>query len=387
MKDLQDGGSETKVLKYGMVGGGEGAFIGDAHRKSINLDGKAELVAGCFSRDWNNTQSTGKRLGIDSDRLYKDFNEMAQKEAARDDGIDFVVVVTPNSTHFVVCKAFLEAGINVVCDKPLVFEIAEAEELIRLAKEKDLLFAVTYTYSGHVTFKHVREMIAAGEIGEIRMVMGEYPQGWLNAGDGGKQGSWRIDPSLSGISNALGDIGTHVENSVSMMTGLKIKRVLAKMDKIVPGRKLDDNSVVLVEYDNGASGTYWVSQIAIGCDNDLKVRIYGSKGSIEWSNFNSEDLIVIGEDGIRKLYRRGYGVIAPKAASYGRLPPAHNEGYLEAMGNIYSNFCDCLCKKAAGDLKPEDVDYPGLEEGLDGVKFVHKCVESSSKGNIWVNFD
>ena len=373
-----------KILNYGMVGGGEGAFIGDAHRKSINLDGRAKLVSGCFSRDYNNTLATGKNLGIEESRLYKSYAEMAQAEAGK---IDFVVVVTPNSTHFAVCKAFLEAGINVACDKPLVFEIEEAEELIRLAKEKDLLFAVTYTYSGHVTFKHARELIAAGEIGEIRMVMGEYPQGWLYAGDGGKQGAWRTDPSLSGISNALGDIGTHVENTVSMMTGLKIKRVLAKMDKIVPGRVLDDNSVVLVEYENGASGTYWVSQIALGCDNDLKVRIFGSKGTIEWSNFNSEDIYVTGEDGVRRLYRRGYGSIAPAAAKYGRLPSAHNEGYFEAMANIYVNFFDCIIKHNEGTLKPEDIDYPGLEEGLEGVKFVHRCVESSEKGNVWVDFN
>ena len=370
-------------LKYGMVGGGEGAFIGDAHRKSINLDGKAQLVSGCFSRNWDNTLATGKNLGLDTSRLYKSYEEMAKAESGK---LDFVVVVTPNSTHFSVCKAFLEAGIHVVCDKPLVCEVNEAEELIQISREKNLLFAVTYTYSGHVTFKHAREIIASGEIGDIRVVMGEYPQGWLHAGDGGKQGSWRTDPSQSGISNALGDIGTHVENSVSMMTGLKIKRLLAKMDKIVPGRVLDDNSTVMVEYEGGATGTYWVSQVAIGCDNDLKVRIYGSKGSIEWSNFNSEDITVIGEDGVRKLYRRGYGAIAPKAAQYGRLPPAHNEGYFEAMANIYINFIDCLCKHKAGALKPEDIDYPGLLEGLEGVKFIHKCVESSDKGNVWVDF-
>ena len=372
-----------KMLKYGMVGGGEGAFIGDVHRKSINLDGKAQLVSGCFSRDWENTLSTGKNLGLDPARLYKSYEEMAKAESGK---LDFVVVVTPNSSHFAICKAFLEAGIHVVCDKPLVCEVEQAEELIRISKEKDLLFGVTYTYSGHVTFKHARELIAAGEIGEIRMVMGEYAQGWLNAGDGGKQGSWRTDPAQSGISNALGDIGTHVENSVAMMTGLKIKRVLAKMDRLVPGRTLDDNSVVLVEYEGGASGTYWVTQVAIGCDNDLKVRVYGSKGSIEWDIFNSEDIIIIGQDGVRKTYRRGYGAIAPAAARYSRLPPVHNEGYLEAMANIYSNFIDCVIKHGEGTLKPEDIDYPGLQEGLEGVKFVHRCVESSDKGNVWVDF-
>ena len=387
MKDLQYGGEEAKILRYGMVGGGEGAFIGEPHRKSINLDGEAVLVSGCFSRDWGNTQRTGERLGLNPERLYKDYMEMAKAEAARDDGIDFVVIVTPNSTHYEISKAFLEAGIHVACDKPLVHKVEEAEDLIRLAKEKDLLFTVTYTYSGHVTFKHVRDIIAAGEIGDIRMIMGEYPQGWLASGDGGKQGSWRIDPNLAGFSNALGDIGTHVENTVSQMTGLRIKRVLAKMDKIVPERVLDDNSVVLIEYEGGASGTYWVSQFAIGCDNDLKVRIFGSKGSIEWSNYTSEEVTVIDEFGIRRVYRRGYSQITPKAAAYVRVPAVHNEGYLEAMANIYINFCDCIRKKAAGTLKPEDIDYPGLQDGLDGVKFIHRCVESQNNGNVWVNFD
>jgi len=373
----------TTFLKYGMVGGGEGAFIGGIHRKAINLDGKAQLVSGCFSRDWDNTVVTGKKLGLDPDRLYKSYEEMAKAEC---DKIDFVVVVTPNTSHFAICKAFLEAGVHVVCDKPLACEISQAEELARLAEEKKLLFAVTYSYSGNVTFKHIHELIKAGEIGDIRIVMGEYPQGWLYEGGGGKQGAWRRDPAQAGISNALGDLGTHIENTIAMMTGLKIKRVLAKMDKIAPGRVLDDNSVVLLEYENGASGTYWVSQVAIGCDNDLKVRIFGSKGSVEWSCFNSEDAVIIGEDGIRKLVRRGYSVISPKAAQYSRLPSAHTEGYLEAMANIYSNFIDCLCKQREGTLKPEDIDYPGLEEGLDGVKFVHRCVESSAKGNVWVDF-
>jgi len=373
-----------EMLKYGMVGGGKGAFIGDAHRKSINLDGKARIVSGCFSRNWDNTLATGKKLGIDESRLYKGFEEMAKSEAGK---IDFVVVATTNTSHFAISKAFLEEGIHVVCEKPVTCEVNQAEELIRLAKEKDLLFAVTYSYGGSVTFKHVCEIIAAGEIGEVRVVMGEYPQGWLYAGDGGKQGSWRIDPAESGASNALGDIGTHIENSVYAMTGLKIKRLLAKMDKIVPGRELDDNSTVLIEFENGAVGTYWASQVALGCDNDLKIRIFGSKGAIEWNHFTSEDVIVTGEDGIRKLLRRGYNAIAPNAAKYTRLPSAHTEGYFEALANIYSNFIDCLHKYKVGTLKPEDIEYPGLDEGLDGVKFIHKCIESSEKGNIWVDFE
>ena len=372
------------MLKYGMVGGGQGAFIGNVHRQAINLDRKARLVCGCFSKDFENTLTTGKELGLDPSRLYPDYKEMAKAEA---DKIDFVVIVTTNVSHFEISKAFLEEGVHVVCEKPLTCEISQAEELIRIAKERNLLFAVTYSYGGSVTFKHVREIIAAGEIGEIRMVMGEYPQGYLYAGDGGKQGLWRTDPNEAGISNALGDIGTHIENCVSVMTGLKIKRVLAKMDKYAPGRKLDDNSTVLIDFEGGASGTYWVSQVALGCDNDLKIRIYGSKGAIEWGHYTCEEVTVTGEDGIRKTIRRGYSAIAPGAAKFTRLPSAHTEGYFEALGNIYSNFADCLNKFKAGTLKPEDIDYPGLDEGLEGVKFIHKCVESSEKGNIWVDFD
>ena len=372
-----------EVLKYGMVGGGKDAFIGNVHRLAINLDAKAKLVSGCFSRNFENTLETGKSLGLDPSRLYADYKEMVKSEAGK---IDFVVIATTNVSHFEISKAFLEAGIHVICEKPLTCEVNQAEELIKTCKNMGLLFAVTYSYGGAVTFKHVREIIAAGEIGEIRMVMGEYPQGYLYAGDGGKQGLWRTNPDEAGISNALGDIGTHIENSVSAMTGLKIKRVLAKMDKYAPGRKLDDNSTVLIDFEGGASGTYWVSQVALGCDNDLKIRIFGSKGAIEWSHYDSEEVIVTGEDGIRKTIRRGYSAIAPKAASFTRLPSAHTEGYFEALANIYSNFADCLSKHKAGTLKPEDIDYPGLDEGLEGVKFIHKCVESSEKGNVWIDF-
>ncbi len=375
------------MLSYGMVGGGGRAFIGAVHRAAIAMDQKARLVAGCFSRDFENTRKTGARLGIDPDRLYADFSEMARTEAARADRIDFVVITTPNSTHYPACKAFLEQGFHVVCEKPLVRQLSEALELKRLAEEKGVLFCVTYTYGANVTAKHAREIIRAGEIGEVRMVMGEYPQGWLAAGDGGKQGQWRCDPELSGVSNALGDIGTHIENTVHMMTGLKIKRLLAKMDVLAETRTLDDNSVVLIEYENGASGTYWASQIAIGCDNDLKVRIYGSKGAVEWSAFTSEDITVTGADGVRKLYRRGYAGIAPGAKRFTRLPAAHNEGYEDALANIYSNYIDCLLKQRAGTLKPEDVDYPGIDEGISGVKFIHKCIESNIKGNVWVDFE
>lgn len=373
-------------LRYGMVGGGPGAFIGDAHRKAISLDSTAELVAGCFSRSPEKCAQQGSALGIAPERCYKNYSEMAKAEAAREDGIDFVVIVTPNNTHYKISKAFLEAGIHVSCDKPLVTSSAEAEELKKIADEKGLLFMVTYTYTGHVTMKYMRDLIKAGEIGTIRTVMAEYPQGWLyNENDwGGKQGEWRCDPTQSGRVNCLGDLGTHVENAVATVTGLKIKRVLAKMDVVVPGRKLDDNDQILVEYENGATGVNWTSQFAIGCDNSLRLRIYGSKGSLLWFQETPEEVTLIKEDGIPRIIKRGYGAVTPAAAKYGRLPSGHTEGWIESMGNLYDSFGECIKAKADGTFTPELIDYPTIEEGVAGLKYVEACLESNENGNIWV---
>ena len=374
-----------KKLRYGMVGGGPGSFIGDAHRKAIHIDAMAEMTAGCFSRTLENCLETGKALGVAEDRCYASFAEMAKAEAAREDGIDFVVVVTPNVSHYPVCKAFLEAGIHVSCDKPLCLEVAEAEDLCRLAKEKGLLFLVTYTYMGHVTAKHIRDYIKAGKLGKIRTVMAEYPQGWLAyEGEwGGKQGAWRCDPKQSGGVNCLGDLGTHVENAVATLTGLKIKKVLAKMDVVVPGRVLDDNDVVMVEFEGGATGCYWTSQFAIGHDNDLRVRIYGENGSILWSQENCEKVTMISREGIISELHRGNGGIEPGAAGYGRLPSGHTEGWLESMGNLYNSFISCVNAKKDGTFTPDMIDYPTVEDGLEGVKFVHACLRSNREGNVW----
>lgn len=373
-------------IQYGMVGGGPGSFIGDAHRRAINLDGTATLVAGCFSRTVEKSRQTGQELGIDPDRCYATYEEMAKAEAARPDGIRFVVVVTPNVSHYPVCKAFLEAGIPVACDKPLCLTVEQAEELQRLAEEKDLLFLVTYTYMGHVTAKHIRETIRSGKLGKIRTVMAEYPQGWLaHEGDwGGKQGEWRCDPEQSGGVNCLGDLGTHVENAVATMTGLKVRRLLARMDVVVPGRVLDDNDVVLVEYEGGATGVYWTSQFAIGHDNDLRVRIYGEKGSILWRQEECEKVTMIDEDGTLVERHRGGGGIEPGAAAYGRLPAGHTEGWLESMGNLYRSFVRCLQAKADGTFTADMVDFPTVADGVEGVRFVHACLESNRRGNVWV---
>lgn len=375
-----------KQLLYGMVGGGPGAFIGDAHRKAISIDSSAKLAAGCFSRDRDKCLQQGNELGIESARCYRDYREMALKESEREDGIDFVVIVTPNHTHYEIAKAFLEAGINVACDKPLVTSLKEANELKALAREKNVLFMVTYTYTGHVTMKYMRDLIKNGEIGEVRTVMAEYPQGWLyNEKEcGGKQGEWRCDPERSGRVNCLGDLGTHVENAVATVTGLKIKRVLAKMDVVVPGRKLDDNDQILVEYEGGATGINWTSQFAIGCDNSLRLRIYGSKGTLLWFQENPEEVILIREDGVRQSIKRGYASVSPDAARYGRLPAGHTEGWLEAMGNLYDSFTDCLVARKNGTFHEEMIDYPTIDEGVEGLRYVEACLKSNDNGNIWV---
>ena len=373
-------------LRYGMVGGGPGAFIGDAHRKAISLDSTADLVAGCFSRTPEKTKEQGEALGLDPERCYANYKEMAAAEPAREDGIDFVVIVTPNNTHYEIAKAFLEAGIHVACDKPLVTTAEEAEELKKIADEKGLLFMVTYTYTGHVTMKYMRDLVKNGEIGTIRTVMAEYPQGWLyNENDwGGKQGEWRCDPAQSGRVNCLGDLGTHVENAVATVTGLKIKRVLAKMDVVVPGRKLDDNDQILVEYEGGATGINWTSQFAIGCDNSLRLRIYGSKGTLLWFQETPEEVTLIREDGIARTIKRGYGAVTPDAAKYGRLPSGHTEGWLEAMGNLYDSFGACVLAKKEDRFTPDMIDYPTIEEGVAGLKYVEACLKSSENGNVWV---
>ena len=377
-------------LRYGMVGGGQGAFIGDVHRKSIALDGLAEISAGCFSRSPENSAATGKALGIEADRCYKTFEEMAEAESKRPDKIDFVVIVTPNNVHFPAAKAFLSRGIHVVCDKPLTWEPAEAQELADLAKKNKLLFGVSYTYTGYPAVKQVREMIRKGEIGDIRFVNAEYAQEWLatpaEKGDN-KQAKWRTDPNISGKSNCVGDIGSHAENMVSYMTGLKIKSLCARLDKMVEGRVLDDNASIMVEYSSGAKGLYWSSQIAVGYDNALRVRIFGSKGTIQWVQELPNYIEVFKLDKPNEQWSRGRDGFYPHAQSYSRVPSGHPEGYFEALGNIYKTFIGALSKIKAGKTPDEaDLDFPGVEMGLDGVKFISKCVESSGKGAVWVNY-
>ena len=381
---------ETKAarLTYGMVGGGQGAFIGDVHRKAAQFDGKNTIVAGCFSRDYHNTLQTGAMLGIDESRLYKTYEEMALAEGKRADKIDFVVIVTPNNLHYPTAKAFLEQGINVVCDKPLTPEVAQAEELATLAKERGVFFCVTYTYTGYPMVKHAREMIRRGDLGEIRFVNAEYPQDWLATPletSGQKQAAWRTDPAQTGKSNCVGDIGSHVENMASYMTGLTITSLCARLDTFVPGRILDDNASIMINYASGAKGLYWSSQIAVGHDNGLRIRVYGTKASIEWAQENPNYLKVSYLDKGTEMLSRGRNKLYPHAASYSRIPSGHPEGYFEAFANIYNTFSKALLKKKAGEaLTDDDLDFPTVQDGISGVKFIDACVASSQKGAVWL---
>jgi predicted dehydrogenase len=378
-------------LRYGMVGGGPGAFIGEVHRKAIALDGSALLSAGCFSRSHEGTLAVGRPLGVDPARLYRSFEEMAAAEGARDDGIDFVVIVTPNGSHHAAARAFLSRGIHVVCDKPLTLTVEEGEELASTARQHDLLFCTTYTYTGYPAVKQAREMIAAGELGELRFVNAEYAQEWLATPlerDGKhKQAAWRADPRETGASLCVGDIGTHVENLVRTVTGLRIASLCARLDTLVAGRTLDDNATILVDYEGGARGVYWASQVAIGRDNGLRLRVFGSRGALEWAQEDPDHLRVSRLGRPTELLSRGRDTFLPAAQRHSRIPAGHPEGYFEAFANLYRAFTAALSKKLGGAaLQPADLDFPGVEDGISGVRFVHRCVESSRKGAARVAF-
>jgi len=377
-------------LKYGMVGGGQGAFIGDVHRKAIAMDGKAVLVAGCFSQSYANTLELGEFLGLDKERLYGSYGEMIPAEAERKDRPDFLTIVTPNDTHFPIAKLALENGFHVVCDKPLTTTGRDAEALARLAARKDLMFCVAYAYSAFPMIKHMREMIARGELGRIRFVSAEYPQDWLATPlerTGQKQAAWRTDPARAGASNCVGDIGSHIEHMVAHLTGLEIESLCARLDRIGEGRVLDDNASIMINYKGGAKGLYWSSQIAVGHDNGFRVRIYGEKASLEWAEEDPNHARASTIDKPTEILSRGRDKMYSRAQSLSRLPSGHPEGYFECFANLYSTFLTALGKKLGGEpLTVDDLDFPGLEDGVRGVRFIEKCVESSAKGAVWVEF-
>lgn len=378
----------AKQIKYGMVGGDINAFIGEVHRKAINFDTRASLVAGCFSIDQGLNKATGEAYDVDSSRVYDDYKAMAKAESSKSDGIDFVVVTVPNHVHYEICKEFLQAGINVVCEKPLCFEIEQAQELLKLAKDKNLILAVTYAYTGYTMAKVMREMIKNGDIGDILTLNGEFAQEWLldqldPQGDGKELSTWRMDPKVAGISNCMGDLGTHVEHFVHYVTGLKMKRLLATTDTF--GHPLDFNATALVEYTNGAKGTLWSSQIAAGKLNGLAVRVYGSKGSLEWEQHYPDYLRFTPKNKPTQILSRGTGYLSGAAASTSRLPFGHPEGLYVGFANLYKNVISTLIKIKSGEKPSEqDLDFPTGEDGLNGVKFVHAVVESARNDSKWV---
>jgi len=390
MIEGQESQGKLALLTYGMIGGGRDAFIGDVHRKAIGMDGKARLVAGCFSTSYENTLATGEALGIDKSRLYKTFEEMLRAEAKRDDRIDFVVVVTPNSTHFPAARMAIENRIHVVCDKPLTTTLGDAEELGRLTNKNDNFFCVTYAYSGYPMVKHMHDMVKGGELGEIRFVSGEYPQDWLATlleKTGQKQAAWRTDPKQAGASNCVGDIGSHIEHLVSYVTGLEIQSLLARLDHFGEGRPLDDNASILLNFRGGAKGIYWSSQIAVGHDNGLRIRVYGTKAGLEWAQENPNYLRVSFVKKPSEFLSRGRDKMSARAQALSRIPSGHPEGYFEAFANIYKTYLTALGKRKSGQvLSGDDLDFPGIEDGVRGVRFIERCVESSAKGAIWVEF-
>ena len=391
MIEGQASGTKAQKLRYGMVGGGQDAFIGDVHRKAIAMDGKAEIVCGAFSQSYDNTLATGDALGLPPERLYRTFEDMIRTEANRSDRPDFNSIVTPNSTHYAAAKLALEHGFAVVCEKPLATNSGDAAALASLVHEKGLLFCVTYAYSGYPMVKHIRDIIARGELGEIRFVNGEYPQEWLATkleDTGQKQAAWRTDPKLAGASNCVGDIGSHIEFMVGHMTGLRIESLCARLDRFGAGRPLDDNATIMINYKDGARGVYWSSQVALGHDNALRLRIYGTKGAVEWFQETPNTARVSFLDRPTGTISRGRDPMSPRAQALSRLPSGHPEGYFEGFANIYSTFITALAKKLRGEpLTGDDLDFPSVDEAVQGVRYIEKCVESSAKGAIWVNLD
>jgi predicted dehydrogenase len=359
-------------------------------RRAIAMDGRAALAAGCFSRAFDSTLAAGEALGLARDRLYRTPAEMIEAEARRPDGIQFLVIVTPNDAHYEIAKRALEAGLHVVCDKPLATSSRQAEELARLAAARRLLFCVTYAYAAYPLVKHARALVAAGELGTIRFVSAEYPQEWLATPlekTGQRQAAWRTDPARAGISNCVGDIGSHIEHMASATTGLRIESILARLDRIGEGRVLDDNASIMVEYEGGAKGLFWCSQIAVGHDNGLRLRVYGSKGSFEFAQETPNILRVSFLDRPSMTLSRGRDPMAPRAQALSRIPSGHPEGYFECFANIYATYLTALAKTLAGEpLNADDLDFPNAEDGVRGVRFIERCVESSAKGAVWIKF-
>ena len=375
-------------IKLGMVGGGEGAFIGEVHRIAARMDERFHLCAGALCSDPDRSLKSALDLGLPKDRSYSDYKEMAISESQRDDGINFVSIVTPNHLHHPIAKTFLEVGINVICDKPMTMNSVEAQELIDISESSDLIFAVTYNYSGYPLIREAREIIKKGELGSIRIIKVEYIQDWLTEPiekTGQKQASWRVDPKKSGIGGSIGDIGTHAFHLAHFVTQQLPNKISADLSCFVEGRELDDNAHILMRYESGAKGMIWSSQVAPGNENNLKMQIYGEKGGLIWQQENPNELILNLLNQPSRRLTRGSSFVGNQSARLTRIPAGHPEGYLEGFANIYREVADEFSAKISGKPISKDILYPTSKEGLYGVSFIEAAIESNSKDSVWAD--
>jgi len=375
-------------IRLGMVGGGQGAFIGAVHRLAARMDDQYALVAGALSSDETRARISGEELGLAPDRIYSDFREMAKREAKRNDGIEAVSIVTPNHLHFPVSKAFMEAGIHVICDKPLVHTSREAKALIDLERKRGLIFALTHNYSGYPMIRQAREMVQTGVLGDIRVVQAEYPQDWLTTkleDEGHKQAGWRTDPKITGIGGCVGDIGTHAYQLACFVSGLTLESLSADLSTFVKGRKVDDNVHIMLRFEGGAKGMLWASQVAPGNENGLRLRVYGTKGGLDWTQADPNYLWFTPFGQPKQLITRGGAGSGAAAARVTRVPPGHPEGYLEGFANIYTEVARAIRARRDGRKSwDKDVQFPGLEDGAKGVAFIEAAVKSSKSNGRWV---
>lgn len=374
-------------LRLGMVGGGKDAFIGAVHRIAARIDGEFDLVAGALSSTPQRARESGAALGLDPDRVYDDFKSMAIREARLKNGIDAVAIVTPNHMHYQAAREFLKRGIHVICDKPMTATLGEARKLAKAAEDSDALFILTHNYTGYPMIRQARDMINSGVLGKLRLVNVEYVQDWLTEpeeqGDN-KQAQWRTDPERSGAGGCVGDIGTHAFNLASFVTGLTVERLSADLTTFVPGRRLDDNTQVMMKFDGGAKGMLWASQVAPGNENALRLRVYGDKGGLDWAQEDPNYLWYTPFGQEKRLITRGGAGSGDAAARISRVPPGHPEGYLEGFANIYSEAARAIRAKAAGEDIPPEVVFPTAADGLLGVSFIDACVRSSARDSAWV---
>ena len=371
-----------------MVGGGRDAFIGGVHRMAMRLDGKIDLVAGAFSSDAEKSKLSGEDLLLDPNRVYPDYRTMVERELSLPVGerIDFVSIVTPNRTHVPVAKAFLQNGFNVVCDKPLAFNLEEALDLEQIVRKTGKVFALTHNYTGYPMVKEARELVRKGELGNLLKVVVEYPQGWLiNPIDeeGQKQAAWRTNPEQAGASSCVGDIGTHAENLARYITGLEIDQVCADFTSFVKGRILEDDANMLIRFKGGAKGVLYASQISVGEENSLSIRVYGSKASLEWHQEDPNDLIVKYSDAPRRIYRRGNAYLSDAAKRFTRIPFGHPEAFIEAFANIYLEAARAIEAEVNGEPIPADCDFPTVKDGVEGMLFIATAVKSAKGGAVW----